>query len=283
MDRREKGDALYREKFIAFGLCEKFEYIRREWSLPHDKRFWSRCKACGAEFLSWNEVFKGRQSRLICPECGAASDGSSMFTRTEKAKDAAALYASGMEQEEIALHVGCSVSDVGNAARFYGVRDASRKARGVSKSNHKRMAKKETTLSEELAGRGLELVGHWCGKRNKATIRNIRTGELLTRSGAGLCDHPSIKRRAERFASSKVDSGITISKLAAMYGEKCYICGKQTDFGDKRWGNYGPDYPTIDHVVPISRGGAHSWENVKLCCAECNVRKGNRPLLEVLI
>ncbi|MBI2425627.1 MAG: HNH endonuclease [Candidatus Hydrogenedentes bacterium] len=33
---------------------------------------------------------------------------------------------------------------------------------------------------------------------------------------------------------------------------------------------------TIDHVMPRSRGGQDTWENVVLACSSCNVRKGNR-------
>lgn len=43
---------------------------------------------------------------------------------------------------------------------------------------------------------------------------------------------------------------------------------------DKRWGDYGPDYPTIDHIVPLSKGGPHLWSNVQVACAECNIAKG---------
>jgi 5-methylcytosine-specific restriction endonuclease McrA len=32
----------------------------------------------------------------------------------------------------------------------------------------------------------------------------------------------------------------------------------------------------IDHVVPRSRGGEHTWENVVACCRRCNTRKGDR-------
>lgn len=32
----------------------------------------------------------------------------------------------------------------------------------------------------------------------------------------------------------------------------------------------------LDHVLPRSRGGAHTWENVVACCRTCNLRKGNR-------
>lgn len=33
---------------------------------------------------------------------------------------------------------------------------------------------------------------------------------------------------------------------------------------------------TLDHVVPRSRGGQHSWENVVSCCFTCNRRKAGR-------
>lgn len=33
---------------------------------------------------------------------------------------------------------------------------------------------------------------------------------------------------------------------------------------------------TIDHVVPKSRSGDHSWENLVLACGTCNLRKGSR-------
>ena len=31
----------------------------------------------------------------------------------------------------------------------------------------------------------------------------------------------------------------------------------------------------LDHVVPLSRGGRSTWDNVVCCCLECNARKGN--------
>ncbi len=38
---------------------------------------------------------------------------------------------------------------------------------------------------------------------------------------------------------------------------------------------------TIDHVVPRSRGGDHSWQNCVACCARCNHRKADRLLSEL--
>eukprot|EP00252_Welwitschia_mirabilis_P003977 TRINITY_DN14089_c0_g1_i1.p1 TRINITY_DN14089_c0_g1~~TRINITY_DN14089_c0_g1_i1.p1 ORF type:complete len:276 (+),score=43.14 TRINITY_DN14089_c0_g1_i1:206-1033(+) len=37
---------------------------------------------------------------------------------------------------------------------------------------------------------------------------------------------------------------------------------------------------TVDHVLPVSRGGKWTWENLVTACSECNSRKGNKTLQE---
>jgi 5-methylcytosine-specific restriction endonuclease McrA len=36
------------------------------------------------------------------------------------------------------------------------------------------------------------------------------------------------------------------------------------------------DQLTLDHVIPRSRGGGDTWENLVAACVRCNVKKGNR-------
>ena len=38
------------------------------------------------------------------------------------------------------------------------------------------------------------------------------------------------------------------------------------------------DHLTFDHVVPRSRGGRTTWENVVAACGPCNLHKGSRTL-----
>ncbi|AEH44227.1 HNH endonuclease [Thermodesulfatator indicus DSM 15286] len=47
----------------------------------------------------------------------------------------------------------------------------------------------------------------------------------------------------------------------------CQYCGKSVK---------NPKDRTIDHIIPRSRGGKTTWENVVLCCRKCNIKKGNR-------
>jgi len=47
-------------------------------------------------------------------------------------------------------------------------------------------------------------------------------------------------------------------------GHTCQYCG------------YTGEDLTLDHVLPRSRGGEDTWENVVTACVRCNVKKGNR-------
>ena len=40
--------------------------------------------------------------------------------------------------------------------------------------------------------------------------------------------------------------------------------------------SYKGDDLTLDHVVPRSRGGGDTWENLATACVRCNVKKGSR-------
>jgi 5-methylcytosine-specific restriction endonuclease McrA len=47
---------------------------------------------------------------------------------------------------------------------------------------------------------------------------------------------------------------------------RCQYCGQK----------FAPKELNLDHVVPLSRGGKSTWDNVVCCCFACNHRKGNR-------
>lgn len=61
----------------------------------------------------------------------------------------------------------------------------------------------------------------------------------------------------------------------------CYICGKACDWNDYTERNgviiYGDNYPSRDHVIPKTKGGGNTWDNIRLAHRLCNTRKGNRP------
>jgi 5-methylcytosine-specific restriction endonuclease McrA len=62
---------------------------------------------------------------------------------------------------------------------------------------------------------------------------------------------------------------IPLTRAALMHRDRhsCAYCGGKAD--------------TVDHVVPRSRGGDHSWENCVAACSTCNHRKADRLLAEL--
>ena len=62
---------------------------------------------------------------------------------------------------------------------------------------------------------------------------------------------------------------VPMTRAALMHRDRfcCVYCGAKAD--------------TVDHVLPRSRGGDHSWENCVACCSTCNHRKGDKSLAEL--
>lgn len=48
-------------------------------------------------------------------------------------------------------------------------------------------------------------------------------------------------------------------------GHKCQYCGSTKEL-------------TIDHIIPRSRGGEDTWENLVVACMPCNTKKGDKLL-----
>src|SRR5579863_2726386 len=64
----------------------------------------------------------------------------------------------------------------------------------------------------------------------------------------------------------KVTVRLTRRNLMFRDAHQCQYCGKQPPLRDLN----------IDHVVPRSRGGDDTWENLVTACRVCNLRKGWR-------
>lgn len=71
-----------------------------------------------------------------------------------------------------------------------------------------------------------------------------------------------------------IDKDITLATLYKRDKGICYICNGLCDWNDvkksKGYKVVGNKYPTIDHVIPLARGGTHSWDNVRLAHKYCN-------------
>ena len=57
---------------------------------------------------------------------------------------------------------------------------------------------------------------------------------------------------------------------------RCGLCGQPVMGRLSPEGYVTPDYPTLDHITPVTKGGLHVMENVQLAHARCNSSKRDR-------
>ncbi len=139
-------------------------------------------------------------------------------------------------------------------------RDYNRKHR-----EHKRAYKRKwnTEHREELAAKGRE---HYHLHREEICRRERVNRKKPSRQAAiwkSVHKHGAAKRGAVAVAKERVltkSQWLTIQKL--QHGN-CYWCGRKRKL-------------TMDHVIPVSKGGPHTAENVAGACKSCNSKKRDK-------
>lgn len=102
----------------------------------------------------------------------------------------------------------------------------------------------------------------------KATIVTADLEHPVLGSGGASWDRPSviILRNYVRIPSGR---HVPVSRRGVLRrdGQRCAYCSGAAT--------------TIDHVLPRSRGGKDTWENLVACCLRCNNLKGDRTPAEM--
>ncbi len=97
----------------------------------------------------------------------------------------------------------------------------------------------------------------------KAEIVEVRQG-LVLRSVSAAYPLPSVIRLTTYVRVPYKQVELTRRNIMRRDSFQCQYCGTTTE-------------PlTVDHVIPRSRGGADTWENLVCACIRCNNLKGDR-------
>jgi hypothetical protein len=134
-------------------------------------------------------------------------------------------------------------------------------------------------LSSKGLASTLQSVREWL----KRSIKKCKACNNNARFHKHFCDeclkqkkrdsHDCNHRQRCRRHGVEYQAGVTIKKIVARDGMQCHYCNKPT----VRWnGCWTPDITTIDHVVPLSKGGGHTIENVVIACGICNSHKRDK-------
>ena len=152
-----------------------------------------------------------------------------------------------------------------------------REAKAVEQERKKSERKRKRKEREAEAERNREAHKHACSVCGTITHRR----KYCSTECAKKADNKrrDFNRRV-KLSIARVDTDITVEGLYRRDSGTCYLCGGRCNYEDYTVidGNFiaGDWYPSIDHVIPLAKGGKHSWDNVMLAHRLCNSRKSDK-------
>lgn len=113
-------------------------------------------------------------------------------------------------------------------------------------------------------------------RARRAEWRNANRQRMAESNKAWVLANPEkVTRKNDRRRAILLDAYVEdVDRMELWERDKgiCGICGEWID----------PELPwpekmskTLDHVIPITKGGKHSWANAQIAHAVCNSRKNN--------
>ena len=112
----------------------------------------------------------------------------------------------------------------------------------------------QTAFQEELAKLDLKENGAY-------TLRKEEESEI-----------PSKDQRSIAYENSSLPYSFDYKIRRAFYGKACPICGAKMQVDVDECGIESKNrIPTIQHNIPISKGGKHELGNISVICKQCNV------------
>jgi 5-methylcytosine-specific restriction endonuclease McrA len=101
---------------------------------------------------------------------------------------------------------------------------------------------------------------------DKADVLEYYSEDVTVRSVREEFYLPAVLRvRTHRSKAQHTVVSLSRSNILLRDRYQCQYCGSGREL-------------TIDHVVPQSKGGENTWENLVACCASCNSKKGSKSL-----
>lgn len=141
---------------------------------------------------------------------------------------------------------------------------------------------KEKRVEEREKIRNEHKELHRIEHEKRLTKQCAECGEtFIAYGGTSYCSDECRRRNSNRkrelkkrrvYAKGKVDTNISLKKLAKRDNYKCQLCGGIVDMSKDTNDDW---YGSIDHIVPISKGGTHTWGNVHLAHRYCNTVKND--------
>lgn len=131
------------------------------------------------------------------------------------------------------------------------------------------LRRRESPVSVECSARGCDKPSQargMCSSHYSLWWRKFNPHK--SREGRARYDQRRRAFKAGAFVE-KVDRNVVFERD----NWRCHLCGKSIS---RRSSWPDPLSPSIDHIVPLSMGGDHSYANIAAAHYSCNAAKGNR-------
>lgn len=202
--KREEAEKIWRQKFEAFGFNECFEFLYRNWSTDKGRKCVIRCRKCGVEFESWAfaECVKGRQSHILCPNCGASSDGNDMWTRSPQCDAAMEYYIQGHTVKETAERFNSTIDQINNIVKRRGLTNG-RSWRDCQDHITQQKKEAEKNLAQHLLEMGFDYIGGYTNKEGRVDIRCRCCGAEFSRGVDSIRDGNTVCLECQKAETIK--------------------------------------------------------------------------------
>lgn len=233
----------------------------------------ANCLTCGKEFAPWHERRKGKGlegPRVCCSlECGRKRNGI-----LNKKPDAERVRNGKTQAEWISERGKRQCRECGSDFLSEAKRRLCDACREGAKAERRR-----ASLEAYAAARACRDCGVCVGEFQRRCEQCAAIHKRAMRRTHRREHHRNHRSRARKYGVPY--ESFKATEIFDRDGWRCYLCGV------KVLAEYRPPRhdrnPTLDHVVPMSKGGGHLRTNVRCCCWACNVAKGDRGGYEQLL
>ena len=192
-------------------------------------------------------------------------------------------YVGGFTDTDSPIDLRCKVCGAVKRVSMITVRKEKVKCLECRKARREEARKEETEYLDLMAARERWKRQSGVSRQTRMTFcdcgKVIARGKRCADCSRRLENKNHENRRRIKLRKAWKDSDISLVSLYKRDAGRCWLCGGACDWNDREQTSAtiicGDNYPSIDHVVPLSKGGEHSWENVRLAHRICNSIKSD--------
>lgn len=231
------------------------------------------CAHCGVEFVTQykDKIYCSRKCKVVA-------------WRTKNPEQMAVLRAKENKKKSCAVKSGYCLACGSPYSKKQTHQYCSDECKSSSRAIRNRIKAREKYAEDH----GKTRICKKCGTEFSPKFTGGRKSIYCSNKCASESYEEAIKRgskihKAKRRAKQKDPLAERVDPFVVFDRDKwtCQICRVKTPKSKR--GTYADNAPELDHIVPLSKGGKHTYKNTQCACRKCNGLKSDKPLGQLLL